>query len=272
MRQEELPVRAALEVDSPLGSVQMAGYQTKRGTWSEPRRFGRYAMVYLLEGEGLYADERGVEQGVVAGDLILIFPKLGHRYGPHAADDPHWHELFLVFAGPIFEQWEQAGLLDQDKPVWRIEPVELWQRRIESVLNPSMPTGLPEALQEVCRLQLLLADALQWSSPSSPELRSTWLANACGALEARTPLAEIAAQLHCSYATFRRRFTRLAGVSPGQYRSRLRIEQACALMHQTDLSDKQIAAELGFSDPYHFSRRFKQILGISPRAYRQSLP
>lgn len=43
-------------------------------------------------------------------------------------------------------------------------------------------------------------------------------------------------------------------------------------MQQTDLSDKQIAAELGFCDEFHFSRRFKQITGRSPRAFRSGLP
>jgi AraC-like DNA-binding protein len=32
---------------------------------------------------------------------------------------------------------------------------------------------------------------------------------------------------------------------------------------------KQVAAELGFDDPFHFSRAFKNIFGLSPEAFRR---
>jgi len=32
---------------------------------------------------------------------------------------------------------------------------------------------------------------------------------------------------------------------------------------------KQVAAELGFADVYHFSRVFKKMLGVSPQGFRR---
>ena len=32
---------------------------------------------------------------------------------------------------------------------------------------------------------------------------------------------------------------------------------------------KQVAAELGFDDPFHFSRTFKNVFGLSPEAFRR---
>jgi AraC-like DNA-binding protein len=32
---------------------------------------------------------------------------------------------------------------------------------------------------------------------------------------------------------------------------------------------KQVAAALGFSDPFHFSRAFKSVFGLSPEAFRR---
>jgi AraC-like DNA-binding protein len=32
---------------------------------------------------------------------------------------------------------------------------------------------------------------------------------------------------------------------------------------------KQVAAELEFSDPFHFSRAFKSVFGLSPEAFRR---
>jgi AraC family transcriptional regulator, transcriptional activator of pobA len=39
----------------------------------------------------------------------------------------------------------------------------------------------------------------------------------------------------------------------------------------TDLSIKEIAAQLGYVDPFHFSKVFKQEIGYSPQAYREQL-
>jgi AraC-like DNA-binding protein len=74
------------------------------------------------------------------------------------------------------------------------------------------------------------------------------------------------------YDRFRRRFTRLAGTPPARYRVQRLIDRACELMQLGVLTDKQIASELGFCDPFHFSRRFKQLVGCSPRQFRLRLP
>jgi YesN/AraC family two-component response regulator len=34
---------------------------------------------------------------------------------------------------------------------------------------------------------------------------------------------------------------------------------------------KEVAAELGYDDPYYFSRIFQKILGCSPLTYRRSI-
>jgi AraC-like DNA-binding protein len=265
--------RAAMETDSGVGRISLAGEMSKSQPSPEMqpfRTFGRYAIVYVIEGGGEYADALGHERVVRAGDMIVVFPSLGHRYGP--APGQMWREVYLVFEGAAFEAWEAAGVLDASRPVLHVEPVATWRRRLTSVLDASPPMTPAGALVEVCRLQQLLADVLA-ANDATPHGRDvTWLAQARSALESDTPLPEVARELHCSYATLRRRFAQLTGVSPTRYRAQRRIERACELMHRGDTGDKQIALELGFCDEFHFSRRFKQITGLSPRAYRRSLP
>ena len=73
------------------------------------------------------------------------------------------------------------------------------------------------------------------------------------------------------YETFRKKFSRLEGVAPAKYRMRRLIDRACELMHEPELTNKQIAFKLGFANEFYFSRRFKQITGASPRTFRQRL-
>lgn len=48
-------------------------------------------------------------------------------------------------------------------------------------------------------------------------------------------------------------------------------EEAVKLLQYTTLSVKEIAFELGMSDPAYFFRCFKRITGIAPREFRQQL-
>jgi hypothetical protein len=49
------------------------------------------------------------------------------------------------------------------------------------------------------------------------------------------------------------------------------MQAACHLLDTTALSVKEVAAELGYEDPYYFSRIFQKTLGCSPLAYRRSV-
>ncbi len=266
--------RHILNVDSPLGRITHAGELTKSqiGPNMVPHRvFDRYAVVYLLEGEGHYFDvKHNKAQPIHPGDLIVVHPGRLHRYGPETGG--MWHEMYLVFEGPLFDAWAQARLLDYRRPVMHLESVLTWQRRLKSVLEPEPPRNATGVLAEVCRLQLLLADALGVGEEArTVGGHNAWVAQAREALANGDDQRLIARRLHCSYDTFRRRFKQITGVSPTRFRSQQQIERACAMMRGTGLADKQIARELHFCDEFHFSRRFKQITGLSPREYRRSL-
>ncbi|MCW2968594.1 MAG: hypothetical protein JWM71_2366, partial [Solirubrobacteraceae bacterium] len=84
-------------------------------------------------------------------------------------------------------------------------------------------------------------------------------------------IAWVAAQMSMSYDGFRKRFRRAAGMSPGRYRTLVALDRACELMATTSMTDRQIAAELGFSDEFHFSHRFSSVVGRSPRSFRRTL-
>ncbi len=51
--------------------------------------------------------------------------------------------------------------------------------------------------------------------------------------------------------------------------SEIRFEAAARLLRETDATALEIALEVGYEDPSHFSRAFKRTAGISPREYRR---
>ena len=84
------------------------------------------------------------------------------------------------------------------------------------------------------------------------------------------PISSYASLCGISETTFYQHFKAWAGVSPVEYRTKMRISAAKSLLRNSSLRVAEIAAEVGFDDPYYFSRIFRKSVGVSPRAYRQS--
>lgn len=60
------------------------------------------------------------------------------------------------------------------------------------------------------------------------------------------------------------------GVSPFQYYEERRMELARQALHDSAVPIKEIAFELGFSSPPHFTNWFTKRTGVSPRAWRRA--
>ena len=260
---------------TPLGSLRLAGLIKHSAGVRGPamRVLGSYALVYVLEGSGTYRDTFRREYRVRAGDLLVIFPDIGHVYGPR--DDEHWSEWYCVFDGPVFDLWQRAGLLNPDRPIYHLEPIDDWRAKFEAVLQPGMRTAAERTVHLSRFLQTLTEAVLSNPDAQLPSLPSA-ISRACQILETDlhqdVDLVAVAREVGLTYETFRKQFRQSVGVSPGRYRLIRRIDAACAMLQHTDLTVKAIAARAGFGDEFHFSRSFKQITGMAPTAFRRHLP
>ncbi len=81
-------------------------------------------------------------------------------------------------------------------------------------------------------------------------------------------VASLAARAGVSRALFAKRFTRLMGRPPLAYITECRMDEAEALLSDTDLGIAQIARSVGYADAFGFSAAFKRHKGLSPSAYR----
>ncbi len=81
-------------------------------------------------------------------------------------------------------------------------------------------------------------------------------------------LKTLAAKFDISVRSFNRRFRLAAGQTPLQYLQEVRLQQAKALLKQSNLSIAEIAYAVGYQDTSHFSTLFKRVNAITPNEYR----
>ncbi|MBA3847133.1 MAG: helix-turn-helix transcriptional regulator, partial [Planctomycetes bacterium] len=87
----------------------------------------------------------------------------------------------------------------------------------------------------------------------------------------REPLdiAALARIAGCSPSHLAHLFSAQVGATPMAWLESQRIERARHLLAATAMAVKEIAAEVGFVNPFHFSTRFRRHVGRSPLAYRR---
>jgi AraC-like DNA-binding protein len=81
-------------------------------------------------------------------------------------------------------------------------------------------------------------------------------------------VARLAALVNISPSHFFALFKRRTGCAPIDFFIRLRMDQACELLDGTLLNVKEVAAALGYDDPFYFSRTFKSVNHVAPSEYR----
>ncbi len=82
-------------------------------------------------------------------------------------------------------------------------------------------------------------------------------------------IPELAKQANISCGYFRVLFRETTGSTPSEYLTQLKLKNACMLLYQTNLSIKEIASQVGFSDQLYFSRVFRKQYGIPPQLFRK---
>ncbi|SEB00046.1 helix-turn-helix domain-containing protein [Rubrimonas cliftonensis] len=84
-------------------------------------------------------------------------------------------------------------------------------------------------------------------------------------------LDDLASEARLSPFHFARMFKQSLGVPPRVYLTRLRVEKACELLEQTELSITEIALEVGYSSNQVLARVFLKHMRVSPSDYRRAV-
>ncbi|HSB81583.1 MAG TPA: helix-turn-helix domain-containing protein, partial [Candidatus Methylomirabilis sp.] len=128
------------------------------------------------------------------------------------------------------------------------------------------PDGFLEKPIQLKELRDRVAGCLMEQPEADPlERVRVWIAR-----EFHRPLTtrDLARAAGMGLASFRQAFARRFDRTPRAYLEQCRMELAAGLLRDTDLSVKEVAIQVGFSDGNNFSTAFKRYHGLSPEAFR----
>ena len=264
----ETKVLVQSSITHALGGISLAGIVRNGIGVPVPNRIlGRYSLVYVFEGSGFYTDDNVTNIPVKAGDMIQISPNTRHGYGPKD-DRLDWHEVYIIFEGPLFDVWARENCFDVGNPVTPLRPVEYWRERFLQTIQPIQDTEDLSDIDQVLRVQTLLLDIHKACKLDDRQQDVAWLEQAKVALDTCDTVQDAAAQLDLGYESFRKKFRKLYGVPPNRYQTDQVMQRACELLATDGISIKDIADQLDYCDEFHFSKRFSQIVGCAPSTYR----
>lgn len=157
-----------------------------------------------------------------------------------------------------------ARRLNADECAWFLEQFQTLHALARA---PDMPSGL----RATAKLMEILA---AWSAPTHGDrgnedrlVQRYRILIEQHANDAQTALASLARQIGMTPNHLAALFRREWGMSPVEYRTRIRLFHAEQLLLSTTLSVAEIAREVGFPDPAYFTRVFHRTHRMGPREF-----
>lgn len=189
-----------------------------------------------------------------------------------------WSQLSAViaiirsFAGP---EWQPAEIaLHSELPISdfaaQLFPNARMLRgqRSASVTVPRDLLSLPGRMNGNGMRSGPAAPAAGDTAERPPDLVSTLRAVLGAYLQDGPPAIDEAADMAGVSARTLQRRLRQTGISYSGLLQQVRYESAASCLRESDVTILEVALQVGYEDPSHFSRAFRRVAGVSPKQYR----
>ena len=217
---------------------------------------------YVLEGEGEILVD-GVWHKVHAGQVYILRQGELHRY--RADPSNPWKKLWINYVADYI-----SPLLDAygiKSGVYSSERAKMYfERALEFAEGETWSSDFSYNVAD-CVHRIISAVALEKNDDVSYEYRIREAINSY--VYEKLNLDELSERLHMSKSNVIRIFKKEYGTTPYEYLISLKISTAKILLKDTQMTVREIAERLCFSDEHYFSNIFFARVGVRPREYRQ---
>ncbi len=226
-----------------------------------------FQVVMVADGEMRYRRDDRIF--LLRENRIIIIPQ-GIDYAYESTRKSYYHKVTLFVLGVnIAAIAETLGFTDIEMfQISKHDEILGNMREIGQMLATATEQTMPDISGKTLAFLSRLAMLKQEPEENSMlfQLAKSRLASN---FEKNLKIADLAAELNVSQSTLERMFVKHLKMTPREFRSRSRLEQAKQLLRYDELSIKEISYKLGYCHQFHFTNEFTRLTGQSPAKFRR---
>lgn len=263
-------------VENPAVQLTAIGWQIRNSReyyWDNRDRPFGFLFQYTLKGSGMLETGEGTFQVREGEAFFLQMPDKEVYYFDEEKNNPCWEFVYIMFSGSGVLPYYQYIVNHLGKvlklPEYHPAVKKLFELHFQAknglLQNAFMADG--GAFQFLC----LLCDM----SGGGKERGSGLVDSAKAYMEEnfgrQMSLCGVAEELGVSQSHLSREFFKYTGEQPIRFLTRVRVENAVKLLHESSLTIEEISARCGFSDGNYFNKVFKKYMKVSPGELRKQM-
>ena len=234
-----------------------------------------YIIHYILDGKGEFTvNNKTYKLGPKEGFLI----RPGETTYYKADDKEPWIYMWIGFNGLKSETYLKYANLDENNPIFKYDKNNSLKKYILEILSLNIMNRSNELKIEGLLyffLGTLVENNNSNNQMNSNSLTSDYINQSIEYINnnysSNIKITDIANHVGLNRSYFSNLFTKTLGISPQEYLLSFRIEKACNLLANLQLSIGEISRQVGYVDQLTFSKIFKKVKGLSPKLYRDLL-
>lgn len=240
-----------------------------------PETRDHFIIHYILDGKGEFTvNNKTYKLGKKDGFLI----RPGEETYYKADDKDPWIYMWIGFNGIKAEIYLKYANLDENNHIFKYEKDSSLKKCILEILSLNIMNN-SNRLKIDGLLYLFIGNLIENNKYMDKENSNTQVDEYINIsidfinnnYSNNIKVNDIANYVGLNRSYFSNLFTKKMGISPQEYLLSLKMEKACNLLTNLQLSIGDVARQVGYEDQLTFSKIFKKSKGVSPKLYRELL-
>lgn len=228
-----------------------------------------FLLVYIARGEGIYSRGKSVFR-VTENDFFVLTAKDATTL--ESSRENPWSIYWAYFSGAQAKNLvthltgNEPGPRQAKPLVGRVAQFNDILHHLELMENiENLVYANSRFYSFLCSFRLMVLSSPKYSKKDGVIQSIEYMRENIGKILTLEELANVAGLSVSHYCAM---FKQKTMQTPMQLHTSMKVQRACQLLQNRNLTIKTIAYNLGFFDQYHFSKVFKQTMGAAPREFR----
>ena len=222
-------------------------------------------LFWCHSGEGTLINN-GKKIKITTGDVFFYLPGSVHTI---YSDNSGWDYYWFTCDGPNLDDIIKTFDIKQEVIHAGECPITIFTTMLEALKKIDISSSLHAS---IAAYEILLrainpqlnSNSTHKISEKFKELVSNNYSNSTFSLQ------EAAKNMNVHRSTLHRVFTSQSGLSPQEYLTTYRLQEAVKLLY-SDMTIKEIAKECGFNTQHYFTKIFRKYIGRTPSEFRKTM-